>query len=166
MRARRRTTRQRLRDARIGDGEVSRVMLHELEHPCPPAIISKSGLNVRFWHKADIPARSTNVRFGVQDISGVRRARNHCEMGVTSMCRFPARQWGIALEAQQGTGLPAKKSRSLGAADECSNTRPPLEHQPKPEEWPMPQKLSYQKTGRQHPRYRHFVGSLGTWSVA
>src|SRR6516162_1154545 len=61
--ARRPTTRQRLRDARIGDGEVSRVMLHELEHPCPPAIISKSSLNVRFWHKADIPARSTNVRF-------------------------------------------------------------------------------------------------------
>src|SRR6516164_1663787 len=23
-------------------------------HPCTPTIISKSGLNVRFWHKADI----------------------------------------------------------------------------------------------------------------
>src|SRR5215472_13949808 len=52
--ARRPTTRQRLRDARNGDGEVSRVMLHELEHPCPPTIISKSGLNVCFWHKAEI----------------------------------------------------------------------------------------------------------------
>src|SRR5215467_2793083 len=51
-------TRRRLRsDARIGDGEVSRVMLHELEHPCPPTIISKSSLNVCFWHKADIGTR-------------------------------------------------------------------------------------------------------------
>src|SRR6516164_9330163 len=55
--------RQRLlRDARIGDGEVSRVMLHELEHPCPPTIISKSSLNVCFWHKADIPRLSSDVR--------------------------------------------------------------------------------------------------------
>src|SRR6516165_6492770 len=45
-----------LPDARIYDGEVSRVMLHELEHPCPPTIISKSSLNVCFWHKADITA--------------------------------------------------------------------------------------------------------------
>src|SRR6516162_7960069 len=29
-------------------------MLHELEHPCPPTIISKGSLNVCFWHKADI----------------------------------------------------------------------------------------------------------------
>ena len=39
-----------LPDAEIGDGKVSRVMLHELEHPCPPTIISKSSLNVCFWH--------------------------------------------------------------------------------------------------------------------
>jgi hypothetical protein len=32
-------------------------MLHELEHSCPPTIISKGSLNVRFWHKADITAR-------------------------------------------------------------------------------------------------------------
>jgi hypothetical protein len=56
--------RQRLLpDAEIGDGEVSRVMLHEFEHPCPPTIISKSCLNVCFWHKADIPAALSNVRF-------------------------------------------------------------------------------------------------------
>src|SRR5262249_5198503 len=56
--------RQRLLpDAEIADGEVSRVMLHELEHPCPPSIISKNSLNVRFWHKADIATDSTNVRF-------------------------------------------------------------------------------------------------------
>ena len=29
-------------------------MLHEFEHPCPPTIISNSGLNVCFWPKADI----------------------------------------------------------------------------------------------------------------
>jgi hypothetical protein len=56
--------RQRLLpDAEIGDGEVSRVMLHELEHPCPPTIISKSGLNVCFWYKADIQLSAVNVRF-------------------------------------------------------------------------------------------------------
>src|SRR5262249_50581766 len=43
--------------AEIAGGEVSRVMLHELEHPCPPTIISKSGLNVCFWHKSDIATR-------------------------------------------------------------------------------------------------------------
>ena len=58
-----------LTDVEIGDGEVSRVMLHELEHPCPPTIISKSSLNVCFWHKADITARLINVRFwGKADI--------------------------------------------------------------------------------------------------
>ena len=36
-------------DTEILGGEVSQVMLHELEHPCPPTIISKSGLIVRFW---------------------------------------------------------------------------------------------------------------------
>ena len=56
--------RQRLPpDAEIGDGEVSRVMLHELEHPCPLTIISKSGLNVCFWHKADIAIVLNHVRF-------------------------------------------------------------------------------------------------------
>jgi hypothetical protein len=38
------------------------VMLHELEHPCPPTIIRKSGLNVCFWHKADILVATRNVR--------------------------------------------------------------------------------------------------------
>jgi hypothetical protein len=38
-------------------------MLHELEHPCPPTIISKSGLNVCFWHLADIQVVVSNVRF-------------------------------------------------------------------------------------------------------
>jgi hypothetical protein len=32
-------------------------MLHELEHPCPPTIISRSTLNVCCWHKADILAK-------------------------------------------------------------------------------------------------------------
>jgi hypothetical protein len=55
---------QRLRpDAESVGGEVSRVMLHELEHPCPPTIIPKSGLNVCLWHKPDIPMRSADVRF-------------------------------------------------------------------------------------------------------
>src|SRR6516225_2788325 len=56
--------RQRRRpDARNSGGEVSRVMLHELEHPCPPTIISKSSLNVCFWHKADIAIALNHVRF-------------------------------------------------------------------------------------------------------
>src|SRR5262249_16066296 len=54
-----------LSDAEIGDGEVPRVMLHELEHPCPPTILSKSGLNVCFWHKADMATASGDVRFRV-----------------------------------------------------------------------------------------------------
>jgi len=32
-------------------------------HTAMLAGISYSSANVRFWHKADIPARSTNVRF-------------------------------------------------------------------------------------------------------
>jgi hypothetical protein len=56
--------RQRLlQDAEKPYGEVSRVMLHELEHPYAPTIISKSGPNVFFWHKADILIALTNVRF-------------------------------------------------------------------------------------------------------
>jgi hypothetical protein len=43
--------------------EVSRVMLHELEHPCPPTTIPKSGLNVRVWHKADITRLSSDLRY-------------------------------------------------------------------------------------------------------
>jgi hypothetical protein len=39
------------------------VMLHELEHPCPLTIISKSGPNVCFWRKADMEIALTNVRF-------------------------------------------------------------------------------------------------------
>jgi hypothetical protein len=58
------TARQRPRPgAEIGGGEVSRMMLHELEHPCPPTIISKSSLNVCFWHKADILVVFSDVRF-------------------------------------------------------------------------------------------------------
>src|SRR6516165_7443818 len=51
-----------LLDAKISCGEVSRVMLHEFEHPCPPTIISNSGLNVCFWHKADVATRSVTIR--------------------------------------------------------------------------------------------------------
>jgi hypothetical protein len=63
-----------LPDAEIGDGEVSRVMLHKLEHPCPLAIISKSGPNVRYWHKADVAAVLNDVRLGKADIN--RRQSN------------------------------------------------------------------------------------------
>jgi hypothetical protein len=60
----RQAARQRLLlDAEIACVEVSRVMLHELEHPCPPTIIPKSSLNVCFWHKADMPKVSSDVRF-------------------------------------------------------------------------------------------------------
>src|SRR6516164_385880 len=52
-----------LQDAEIVCGEVSRAMLHELGTLCPPTIISKSGLNVCFWHKADIAATQPNVCF-------------------------------------------------------------------------------------------------------
>src|SRR5262249_54521776 len=38
-------------------------MLHELEHPCPPTIISKGSLNVCFWHKADVAAVLSDVCF-------------------------------------------------------------------------------------------------------
>jgi hypothetical protein len=37
-------------------------MIHELEYPCPPTIISNSGLNVCFWHKADIATVLNDVR--------------------------------------------------------------------------------------------------------
>src|SRR3974377_1730840 len=51
-------------------GEVSRVMLHELEHPCPPTIISKSGLNVCFWHKrTSQPSRQMSAIGGKADMT-------------------------------------------------------------------------------------------------
>jgi hypothetical protein len=39
------------------------VMLHELEHPCPPTIISKSGLNVCFWPLAAAPVGDSRGSF-------------------------------------------------------------------------------------------------------
>src|SRR5262249_26537192 len=56
--------------AEIAGGEVSRVMLHEFEHSCPPTIISKSSLNVCFWHKADTTRLSSMSAFGgIADIT-------------------------------------------------------------------------------------------------
>src|SRR6516165_762897 len=68
--------RQRRRpDARNSGGEVSRVMLHELEHPCPPTIISKSSLNVCFWHGAAIRGDPVNADLLVVTPSGSRNVR-------------------------------------------------------------------------------------------
>jgi hypothetical protein len=36
-------------------------MLHELEHPHSPSIISKSGVNVRCWHIADMGVKRTSA---------------------------------------------------------------------------------------------------------
>src|SRR6516165_9944679 len=41
-------------------------------HPCPPTIISKSGVNVCFWHKADITIALNHVRFSNRPV-GVKR---------------------------------------------------------------------------------------------
>src|SRR5262249_59682690 len=75
-------------DGEIVAGEVSRVMLHELEHPCPPTIISKSGLNVRFWHKADITGCAANVCFsgnsGHEDMSALPPPQSAAPLGMSS----------------------------------------------------------------------------------
>src|SRR5262249_39435631 len=44
-------------------GELQGGWSRELENPCPPTIISKSSLNVCFWHKADISLRPADVCF-------------------------------------------------------------------------------------------------------
>src|SRR6516164_2899831 len=62
-------------DARNSGGEVSRVMLHELEHPCPPTIISKSSLNVCFWHGAAMRGDPVNAALLVVTPSGRRNVR-------------------------------------------------------------------------------------------
>jgi hypothetical protein len=51
-------------------------MLHEFEHPHSPSIISESGVNVCYWHKADIELALRDVRFWVN--SGHRMHAFQC----------------------------------------------------------------------------------------
>ena len=70
-----------LPDAEIFGGEVSRVMLHELEHPCPLTIISKSGLNVCFWPIATDRILVADCRFrGITDMAGAAAGRIQTRM--------------------------------------------------------------------------------------
>src|SRR5215467_614043 len=98
-------TRRRLRsDARIGDGEVSRVMLHELEHPCPPTIISKSSLNVCFWHKADIWSGGLSSPDSISC-----NAQSHFPL--TSVIRFGLRTKGLTTKIALEELTTAKRRR-------------------------------------------------------
>jgi hypothetical protein len=56
-------------------------MLHEFEHPHSPSIISESGVNVCYWHKADITTALTNVRFSNRPV-GVKRFQAIHDCGV------------------------------------------------------------------------------------
>jgi hypothetical protein len=90
-------------------------MLHELEHPCPPTIISETRLNVRFWHKAEITALLIHVRFGgTADIGEPyprtsrlrRRRRGRASTNQPNSCRLYSTflKWGRGDNSGQISG--------------------------------------------------------------
>src|SRR5262249_32091336 len=86
--ARQEARQRRRKDAEMAAGDISGVMPHKLEHPCPQKIISKGGLNVRFWHKADTKGCAANVCFsgnsGHEDMSAFPPPQSAAPLGMSS----------------------------------------------------------------------------------